>query len=299
MDVGTQRSASTEGRSLTRSELKAVIRRAAELYAAEADERALAEERVTESELLRIAAELGLPAAHVRQALFELPETEGLQPGGSILDRIIGTAAVAADRAVPGEADRVLDRLENYLITREYLQPLRSQPGRALYAPADDTISRVARAISRPASRHHIARAHRIGVAVRPLEEGFSRVRIEVDLRGHRRVASLYGSIFGGLAGLTAGGVLAVFAGPLGADLLGTLGAAVGGTLTVGGGLASGIAGGLAIARTALRKRLDSARDEVEALLDRLQNGERLDPPPAPWRRRLQNGITRYAPPGR
>ena len=111
-------------------------------------------------------------------------------------------------------------------------------------------------------------------------------MRIEVDLRGHRRVASLYGSIFGGLAGLTAGGVLAVFAGPLGADLLGTLGAAVGGTLTVGGGLASGIAGGLAIARTALRKRLDSARDEVEALLDRLQNGERLDPPPAPWRRR-------------
>ena len=297
--MGTQRSASTEGRSLTRSELKAVIRRAAELYAAEADERALAEERVTESELLRIAAELGLPATHVRQALFELPETEGLQPGGSLLDKLLGTAAVAADRAVPGEAAKVLSRLEDYLTTREYLQPLRSQPGRALYAPADDTISKVARAISRPASRHHIARANRIGVAVRPLEEGYSRVRIEADLSGHRKDASLHGSIFGGLVGLAAGGGLAVFAAPLGAEVMGTLGAVLGGTLAVGGGLASGVAGGFAIARATLRKRLDSARDEVEALLDRLQNGERLDPPPAPWRRRLQSGINRYGPPGR
>jgi hypothetical protein len=33
---------------------------------------------------------------------------------------------------------------------------------------------------------------------------------------------------------------------------------------------------------------MKDARTELESLLDRAEHGERLEPPPAPWRRRLQ-----------
>ena len=58
---------------ITREDLQLVIRRAAELYTAETD----ADERLSESEVLRIADELGLPGRHVRQALYELPRQIG------------------------------------------------------------------------------------------------------------------------------------------------------------------------------------------------------------------------------
>lgn len=286
-----------EGRSLTRSELKAVIRRAAELYATDGDERG--DDRITEEELLRIAAELGLPAPHVRQALFELPETDAAARGASLLDQLLGDSSIAAGRVVPSDAELTLHQLEEYLTTREYLQLRRRQPGRALFAPADDAISRLARVISRPAARFHVARAHRVGLAVRSLEPGFAQTRIEVDLSNRRREAATSASVFGGLVGIAVGASLAAIAGAAGGDLLGTFGSVTGSALGLGGGLASGIGGGLAIARVTYRRRLASARAEIEGLLDRLQQGERLDPPPAPWRRRLRSGLYRRLPPGR
>ena len=33
---------------------------------------------------------------------------------------------------------------------------------------------------------------------------------------------------------------------------------------------------------------MDEARVELEGLLDRAERGEPLEPPPAPWRKRLQ-----------
>ena len=52
---------------ISRRDLPAVVKRAAELAAVEGD----AEEAISEEEVVRIAAELGLSERHVRQALFE------------------------------------------------------------------------------------------------------------------------------------------------------------------------------------------------------------------------------------
>lgn len=294
MTVKNERPTPATGRTLSRSELQAVIRRAAELYAAEADERT--DDRVTEEEILEIAEDLGLPAVHVRQALFELPETQARASG---LDGLIGEATVAASRIVAGDAEFTLERLEDYLATREYMQPHRRMPGRALYAPADDAISRLARVFSRPAARFELARAHRVGLAVQPLEEGYARVRIELDLSNRRREAAVNASIFGGVTGLIVGGTLLPLAGPAAGEVLGTFGVLAGGALTLGGGVAAGLAGSLSIVRATFRRRLARARDEIEGLLDRLQHGDRLEPPPAPWRRRLQSGVRRHLSPGR
>jgi hypothetical protein len=54
-------------------------------------------------------------------------------------------------------------------------------------------------------------------------------------------------------------------------------------------GLAGGIWGGMAVTRHAFRRRLGDAHAEADALLDRLQAGERLEPPPSPLLRRLRD----------
>ncbi|HEX7051507.1 MAG TPA: hypothetical protein VF188_14975 [Longimicrobiales bacterium] len=267
-------------RGITRRDLEAVIRRAAELYASEAD----AEERISEAELFRIAAELGLPSRHVRQALIELPT--GAE--ASLLDQLCGSAVVAAARIVPGDAERTAARLEEYLTSHEYLQLQRRQPGRSWYAPAEDAISKIARNFSRPKARCHVARARRTLVAVQPVDADASGIRVEIDLTNHRKTAvGGATSLCGGLGALIGAG-LAFAAGSAAGDLAGTAAAVSAATLTFGGATATGIAAGIAVARAGFRRRVAAARTELEGLLDRLERGGPLEPPPAPWRRRLR-----------
>ncbi|HEX7090714.1 MAG TPA: hypothetical protein VF192_11310 [Longimicrobiales bacterium] len=268
-------------RSITRQQLEAVIRRAIELYTARAD----AEERVSEEEVLRIGAELGLPADLVRQAIYEAPAV--LDP--SLAHRFVGPATVSVVRALPLADQEAAARLEEYLSTREYLILRRRQQSVAYFEPAEDTISKMARALSRPARNWYLARARGVALAVRPLEQGRSHVRIDMDLGNRRREAVANGLVGGGLLGLALGGAGAVAASLGLADTLGTTFATVAAAFAGIAGLGGGLSAGLAAAAAGYRRRLAAARVEVEGLLDRLERGERLEPPPAPWRRLLRS----------
>ncbi|HUE76496.1 MAG TPA: hypothetical protein VMM83_01015 [Longimicrobiales bacterium] len=274
-------------RGITRRGLELVIRRAAEMAALEAD----ADERLSEAEVLRIAEQLGLPDRHVRQALYELPRDA---EEAALLDRWYGTEAVVSTRVVPGDSDDVLARLEDYLVTREFLQVLRKQGGRASFQPADDAISSVARAVRRPQRSWQIARARRVLVEAREMPGRESHVRVELDLGDQRRravvgggVGGLFGGLFAG-APLAAGTFLALApAAPGVGDALALGAAALAGTV----GLGSGVAVGIAVSRATFKARVDAARLELAGMLDRLESGGRLDPPAAPWLRSLRSRI--------
>jgi hypothetical protein len=276
-------------RSITRRQLEAVIRRAIELYTARAD----AEERVPEEEVLRIGVELGLPADLVRQAIYETPTDLDT----SLAHRFVGPATVSVVRALPLADREAATRLEEYLSTREYLVLRRRQQSVAYFEPAEDTISKMARALSRPARNWYLARARRVMLAVRPLEQSRSHVRIDMDHGNRRSEAAVSGLLGGGVLGLALGGAGAVAASLGLADMLGptfaTAAAAFAGIAGLGGGLSAGVAA----AAAGYRRRLAAARLEVEGLLDRLERGERLEPPPAPWRRLLRPPA--QAPPSR
>ncbi len=268
--------------SISRQGLEVVIRRAVELSLAEQD----AGDNVSEAELIKIAEELGLSARHVRLALYERPPGE--QPEPTFLDRHFGIPTVVAARAVPCEVQIAHGRLEDYLVTREYLQIRRRQGSNAYFEPADDAFSSIARAFSRPSGRFHIARAQRAYLTVRPLESGWSHIRLEMSYPEQRKSqvigASVLGALLGGLTGtLVAGGVLATIGNnPVGASL------------AVIAGLAS--AGGLFTAiwvamRNSFHKWLSRSRDEADAVLDRLEHGDDLSPPASPWLRRLQQRL--------
>lgn len=268
------------GRRIGRGDLEAVIRRAAELSVRAAD----AEERLSEGDLLRIGEEVGLPAKHVLQALHERPE---LRSDPSAFEGLFGSSVVVAHRALPGAAAATARRIESYLAAHEYLRVVRSREGAILMVPADDTLSSLARVFTRPKSRHYLARARRVAAAAHPLEEGAAHVRIEADLGEQRGKAVTAGVTIGSGMGLAAGGI--------GAGVIATVmdpGSAValaGMVGSLGAGIAVGLAGGVLVAARGFKRRVRAARTELEGLLDRLERGERLEPPPAPWRQRLRS----------
>lgn len=276
---------SPEGRGISRRDLQLVIRRAAELYTAEAD----ADERLSESEVLRIADELGLPGRHVRQALYELPRTAAEERDW--LDRWYGPPVVVGTRVAPGDPEEVMDRLEDYLVTRELLQVLRRQGARAAFSPADDAISNVARAVRRPQRQWQIARSRRVLVEARPLPEHESHVRLELDIAPQRRKALTSGIVGGALVGLPLAAGTFFPVGQIFFEIAGETAAYAAGLTAGAGTFGASVAGGMAIARSRFRARVDSARLEIAGLLDRLEVGGRLDPPPAPWLRGLRSRI--------
>lgn len=269
-----------ESRALTRPDFEAVIRRAAELSAIEAEDGA--EETLSEEEVLRIATELGLPSRHVRRAIYELPEFE---PGAGTADSWFGPTMLTATRIVPGQPDSMRRRIEEYLTTREYLQIVRQRQGRTFLMPADDAISNLARGLLRPSRRFHLARARRVVMGVRPLDERSAHVHIATDMSEQRKTAVRTGAFFGITGGLVVGGVGVALASMAGLPPIAESAAQIAAFATGFGGT---LAGALTAARAAFRGKLSAARVELEGLLDRAEHGDRLDPPPAPWRRRLQ-----------
>lgn len=268
------------GEGITRRDLPAVVKRAAELAALEGD----AEEQLPEEEVVRIAAELGLSERHVRQALFEGAQEEA-EPG--FLDRQLGVPRIMATRAVPlspGDARRAL---EDYFVTREYLQIVRRQSIATSFEPADDAVSKVARSFSR-SKKHCLAAAEVVELAVRELEPGWTHVRLKAVYPDERKshivgagVATLFlGGSMGGLTTVIVGGVTS---GLIGDPASMALGAVAG----IGALAASGV-GFWAAAKRNYRRWRERSVNEANAVLDRLEKGDELRPPPAPWLRKLQ-----------
>ncbi|MFW6079327.1 MAG: hypothetical protein ACODAE_06895 [Gemmatimonadota bacterium] len=276
------RSGESSGRAgIGRDELRAIIRHAAELYAAEAD---AADDRWTEDEVLRIAEELGLPAHHVRRAMYELP-LHTRQP--SLTDRLCGSGIMTAVRVVADRPDPTLRRLEEYLTTREYHQIRRRRGGRLALEPADDVISRLARRFRRPEGRFHLAHAHRIRVDARPVNDVRTHVRIDLDhSRRRRRLLAT-----GAGAGAVGGGGLGLAAAILTEGALPGLAGTALAAASCAAGVSAGMAAGIGIAVRRYRRWVRAARLEVEGLLDRLEHDDALEPPAAPWVRGIRHRI--------
>jgi len=258
------------GRSLTRREFDAVIRRAADLAGSDP---AGPEGSLAEGEVFRIAGEVGLPDAHVRQALAEVRHGA---VGGGRLDRLFGPALVAASRVVPGSPDRIATEIDEFLVATQLLQRVRRGPEILQYRPAVDWTSQLARAASFSSRKYYIASAKSVEVRLDRVDEDRTLVEFLVD-PGSRN-ENIAGAFLGGGASGAATGVVAGMIVASAAPL--ALGVAVG--LLVGGGMSTGVA--LAVGHTH-RKQVMDVRTEVEGVLDALEQGMSLEPPPASWRR--------------
>lgn len=261
-----------QSKSLTRREFDDVIRRAAELAASEPEG---GDAGLTERDLFRIAAEVGLDERFVRKALADVRGSPA--PATTPLSRLYGPLALTAYRVVPGTAEKLAGVIDEFMVAGQLLQSVRQSPSMLQYRPAVDWASQIARAASSTSRKYYVASAKRVEVRLQAVDE--LRTMVELEVEPGTRDDYLAGGIIGGLSGgavLGAGLAMAIVA---------TGGAAA---LGVAVGVASGSAtlGGIVWATGHRhRRRLLEVRAEMEGILDRLEAGESLEPPPPSWRR--------------
>lgn len=265
---------------ITRRDLPAVVKRAAELAELEGD----AEEAISEEEVVRIAAELGLSERHVRQALFEGPREE---PEPSLLDRQLGVPRFMATRAVPLTPEQTRRALEDYLVTREYLQIVRRQALSTSFEPADDAVSKLARSFSR-SKKHCLGSAEGVDITARELQPGWTHVRLRAVYPDKRKSELIGAGIASVFMGVPIGAFTTVIFGGLAATGLGEpAGLAVGAATGMAAFTATTVAF-FASVRSRYRRWRERTLIEAESILDRLEKSDELRPPAAPWLRKLQ-----------
>ena len=243
------------GRSISREALEKIIQRAAELQAGEMD----TGESMTEAELLKLGADVGIDGRHLRQALYEQGSTGTAETG--FLVRWFGPKVVQAGRVVSGNKATIEMALQHWMQEGEALAVKRKTTDRLVWERQRGFMAEMKRGFKVGGRNYYLARAHDITGVVTQLESGFCHVQLAGDM-SRQRSASIGGSAAGGAAlgivGLATIGLLSA-AFPL--SLLGLI----------------PLAGG--VATPVLTGRAQKISDEqvqlaLEQVLDRLEAGE-------------------------
>lgn len=256
-------------RRVSREQFDAVLRRASELAAQDTGHD---EGTLSEAELLRIAGEVGLPEHHVRRALTELEYAPATK---SVLDRLMGPAEVVVGRVVPGAPDELADRIDEFLVGGRLLQRLRRSPTVLQFRPSVDWVSQFARAASGTARKYFVASARSVKVTFEAAGDGSTKVVFAVD-PGIRSDHVLGAIAWGGTAALAS-----AFGAGVAIATVGPVEAAIMGGTAVAGGVSWAATG---VAARAHRRKHAHVQAEIEGILDQLERGEALEPPPRAWR---------------
>lgn len=259
------------GRQLTRKEFDEVIRRAAEIAASEPEGQ---DTSLTEKELFRIAGEVGLDERHVQKALVQVRSSP--PTGRGPISTLYGPSFIAASRVVPGTREELARLLDEFLVAGRLLQAVRSGPAVLQYRPAVDWASQIARTASSTSRKYYVASAKRVEIRLEQVDDSHTLVEFEVE-PGTRDDYAL-GGIMGGLAGGGGVGVGIGFA----VAAAGPAALALAAGVVAGGAFFSGLCW---VTGYYHKKNLLAVRAEVEGILDRLEAGDSLEPPPPSWRR--------------
>lgn len=246
------------GRRIDREALDRIIQRAAELQAGEID----TTEALTEQELLKLGADVGIDGRHMRQALYEQTSVSPSEKG--VVARWFGPGRVVAGRVVRGEKDAIEAELSHWMTEGEALTIKRRLPDRTVWERQRGFMAEVKRGFGMGGKQYVLARAGDVSVAVTPLESGLCHVEISADMKAMRGSAVIGSAVGGGTLGLAGVGTFA---------LLTALGVIFPIPLVGLVPLAAG-AGIPAIMSRVQKQRGAQMQLALEQVLDRLESGE-------------------------
>ncbi len=258
-------------RRISREALERVIQRAAELQANDMD----TGDGLTEQELLKVGAEVGIDGRFLRQALYEQRTGDPDAEKGA-LARWVGPRLVSASRVVPGDRAPVEQALDDWLTDKEALAVKRRLADRTSWERQRGFVAEMKRGFGVGGMKYELAKALEVTTAVTQLEAGFSHVELSADLQP-TRVGYAAG------AGVMAGGGALLGAGVLAAQTV--VGVTLWPLLLVWGAIAGTFGGfGWMIARS-YRRSAERMQLALEQVLDRLERGEikprhQLEPEP-------------------
>ncbi len=246
------------GGRIDRAALERIIHRAAELQARERD----IGDGLTDTELMQLGQEVGIPAPLLRQALLE-EQTRAVvitEPGFATW--LSGPTHVAAQRTVPGDVNRVRAALNHWMTEGELLAVKRRHPDQTSWEPRHDVVASLKRSFEFGGRAYRLARANQVAGRVTRINDGHCHVQLLGDLSNSRASHVRSG------VGLAAAGAVAT-----------GLGLALPVILPVALiPAALGVLAGFAVAR-ARRSRLERVQVALEQILDRLEHGD-IQPTP-------------------
>ena len=239
-------------RKISREQLERIIQRAAELQAGEMD----TGEGITEQELLKLGADVGIPGRYLRQALYE-ENAGGAALEHDFVGRWVGPKMVLAHRVVPGDRAALEQAMAAFMAEEEAMTPKRRLPDRTVWERQKGLLAEMRRGISLEGKAYHLARALDVSVQLTALEDGYCHAELAADI-GNQRDQSLLGmSLLVATAGLGAG-ALALMPGL----------AVLAPVWLVGGLVFTGVAA------RAYRRKAERMQVALEQVLDRLERGE-------------------------
>jgi hypothetical protein len=184
--------------------------------------------------------------------------------------------------------------MDEFLVAGHLLQPVRRGSDVLLYKPAVDWISNFARAGASMLQTVYWASAKEVEVRLREVEVRLKEVDddatlVEIDVEPGVRSDYTAGAVVGGLG--AGGGVSFGAAAFLGSVLAVPITGARSLGIILGGTVALGV---VRLTGHYSRKRREEVQQELEGILDRLERGEDLSPPPASWQRWVKRQARRF-----
>ncbi len=241
------------GPRIDRGALERIIRRAAELQAAERD----IGEGLTDQELLALGQEVGIGERYLRQALLEERTRAVVEPEGGLVAAVAGPRRVGAARLIGRPRPEVEATLHAWLVQGELLQIKRRYPDQVTWEAQQGYLASMKRAFGSGGRRYVLARARELAAAVVAVDPGHCHVQLTADISNALR-QHLTGAALVGGSGLAAGAI----------------GAAVGVLMPFAWlPAALGVGLALAVARRQ-RRRAEETQVALEQVLDRLEHGE-------------------------
>jgi hypothetical protein len=245
------------GKRLDRAALERIVLRAAQLQAGERD----LDEGLTETEIMQLGRDVGIPVDYLRQAIIE-EQTRAVVPAEHGLAAwLAGPRYVAAERTVPGSVAAVDQALQYWMTTGELLRVKRRFSDAAIsWEPQRGTIASLKRSLGLGGRDYRLARTVEVLAQMTGVSGDRTHVRLVADVGNTRRQA------LGGAGVLASAG-----AGATGVGLV--LGFALPAAL-VPASVALLVA--LLIARS---RKVEQFRVALEQVLDRLEHDKIKVPP--------------------
>lgn len=254
---------------LTREDLEAVIRRAAELEAGESGD----VPEISESDIVRIAGEVGLSESSVRRALAERRASAdtGLLRDRGWASRLCGPSLLTVTRTLERPADDVRSEIETFFREKQSLRLVRRTGDVSLWEPDSGMIPSLLRSVDLFGEGYTLAKKCRaVEVRVVPLDEESCQVTLRGDMANER------GGWFWGM-GVATGGALTA-----GASIFITGLPTLPDVVALGSPALLGVM--VAAARRAYLRSLEKTRLAAEGILDRVEHGDVMERVRPSWR---------------
>ena len=194
------------GSQFDRAALERIIHRAAELQARAHD----IGEVLTEAELMQLGDDVGISAAHLRQAMLE-ERTRALVPvEAGPLTRLVGPRRITAERVIAGESTVLESRLNDWMSEGELLQVKRRSPESISWERKEGAWASLRRSLGVGGRKYLLARAREVVTRVTVIDDQRGLVQLMADLSNTRNEYLLGSGITLGSAVATSGIALVI-----------------------------------------------------------------------------------------